>query len=111
GRPSIPFSNPWGGKAGTRGEVPIGGHASVLSVQAPLPTDAANTAPLAPSLRQTSGGRAENIEVASLRYLGPFQRLYLLFEQAEELILVDQHAASERILYERLLAQVSTHEV
>jgi DNA mismatch repair protein MutL len=37
--------------------------------------------------------------------------LYLLFEQDDELVLVDQHAASERVLYERLLAQVATHGV
>ncbi len=46
-----------------------------------------------------------------MRYLGQFQKLYLLFEQGEELLLVDQHAAAERVLYERLLAQVSTHNV
>src|SRR5207302_6563967 len=55
--------------------------------------------------------RGEMIEVASLRYLGQFQKLYLLFEQGEELMLIDQHAAAERVLYERLLAQVSTRNV
>ena len=50
-------------------------------------------------------------EWAQMRYLGQFQRVYLLFELGEELILVDQHAAAERVLYERLLAQVSTRQV
>jgi DNA mismatch repair protein MutL len=49
--------------------------------------------------------------LSNLRYLGQFQKLYLLFEQGEELILVDQHAADERVLYERLLAQASTRQV
>jgi len=48
---------------------------------------------------------------ADLHYMGQFQKLYLLFERGEELILVDQHAAAERVLYERLLAQVSTQNV
>ena len=36
---------------------------------------------------------------SNLQYLGQFQKVYLLFEQGEELILVDQHAAAERVLY------------
>lgn len=44
-----------------------------------------------------------------IKFLGQFQKLYLLLEQGEELVMVDQHAAAERVLYERLLAQASTH--
>ncbi len=50
-------------------------------------------------------------EFTQLRYLGQFQKLYLLFEQGEELILIDQHAACERVLYERILAQVTSGHV
>jgi DNA mismatch repair protein MutL len=35
-----------------------------------------------------------------LRYLGSFRELYLLAESGDELYVVDQHAAHERILYE-----------
>ncbi len=45
---------------------------------------------------------------STLKYLGQYQKVYLLFEQGKDLLFVDQHAASERILYERLLTQVST---
>lgn len=38
----------------------------------------------------------------SLRYLGSFRELYLLAESGDELYMVDQHAAHERILYEEL---------
>jgi DNA mismatch repair protein MutL len=37
-----------------------------------------------------------------LRYLGAFRELYLLAESEDQLWLVDQHAAHERILYEEL---------
>jgi DNA mismatch repair protein MutL len=47
------------------------------------------------------------IEWAQMRYLGQFQKVYLLFELGEELILVDQHAAAERVLYEKIMTQVS----
>ena len=39
------------------------------------------------------------------RYVGEVFRTYILVEQDEELILIDKHAAHERINFERLLAQ------
>lgn len=36
-------------------------------------------------------------------YLGQFGELYLLFKTGEELLIIDQHAAHERILYEEAL--------
>jgi DNA mismatch repair protein MutL len=41
---------------------------------------------------------------SSLRYIGQFSQMYLIFEYQDRLILLDQHAAHERINYERLLA-------
>jgi DNA mismatch repair protein MutL len=62
--------------------------AAVMELQAPLAY-----------AEQTS-----QVSFADLHYLGQFHKLYLLFEEGEELVLMDQHAASERVLYERLLA-------
>lgn len=45
------------------------------------------------------------------RYLGQLFRTYLLLEGDGELILVDQHAAHERITYERLKAALGGGEV
>jgi DNA mismatch repair protein MutL len=50
---------------------------------------------------------AAEFSVEGIRYLGQFQRLYLLLERVHELIIVDQHAAAERVHYERLLKQVT----
>ncbi len=48
----------------------------------------------------------EGVEPApAFRYIGELFRTYLLVEQENELILIDKHAAHERINFERLLAQ------
>ena len=48
----------------------------------------------------------EGVEAApAFRWIGELFRTYLLVEQGEELILIDKHAAHERINFERLLAQ------
>ena len=40
------------------------------------------------------------------RYLGQIERAYLLFEAAGGLFMLDQHAAAERILFEKLMAEI-----
>ena len=48
----------------------------------------------------------EGMEKApAFRYIGEAFRTYILVEQGDELILIDKHAAHERINFERLLAQ------
>ncbi len=45
------------------------------------------------------------------RYLGQLQRSYLLFENPQGLILVDQHAAQERVLFEQYLESFEKREI
>jgi DNA mismatch repair protein MutL len=42
------------------------------------------------------------VRFSSLRYVGPALGTYLLFEREGGLVVLDQHAAHERVLYERL---------
>jgi DNA mismatch repair protein MutL len=42
---------------------------------------------------------------APMQLLGQFQKVYVLAEQGEDLLLIDQHAAAERVMYERLLKE------
>lgn len=47
-------------------------------------------------------GQGGDIRVGPLVYLGQIDRTYLLLRQGESLLVLDQHAAHERILVERL---------
>lgn len=59
-----------------------------------------------------AGGSAEGrIDFGSMRLLGQLQARYLVLEAESGLLLVDQHAAHERILYERLRGAWLEHKV
>lgn len=48
---------------------------------------------------------------AQYSIVGQFKKTYIIIEQENELIMVDQHAAHERIIYERLLLQPESPSV
>jgi DNA mismatch repair protein MutL len=47
--------------------------------------------------------------VSSLRLIGRLDDLYLLFQSNSDLLVVDQHTAHERVLYEETLARMDAH--
>ncbi|MRR15919.1 MAG: hypothetical protein EG826_05625, partial [Deltaproteobacteria bacterium] len=59
-------------------------------------------APADNALRIEDGSPGEPVTFANRSYLGQFAGTYLVFGGAEGLMLVDQHAAHERIILERL---------
>ncbi len=48
---------------------------------------------------------ANPAEISQLRVLGAIANLFLIAEGSEGLVLIDQHAAHERVLYEKVLKQ------
>lgn len=49
--------------------------------------------------------------LAGASYAGAFLKKYLLFETPESLLIIDQHAAHERITYEKLMAQIERGKI
>lgn len=60
------------------------------------------------------GSVAENIlfeEPSRLRVIGQFNQAFIICEEGEELVLIDQHAAHERLGFEMLKAQLAKGKV
>lgn len=82
-------------------------------------TDVAPAAPVfraQPAAAAPSDSSAHSVSEAeggffsSLRYLGQYRNGYLLCQDGEDLILIDQHAAHERIRFEKLRADFQRGE-
>ncbi len=74
-----------------------------------LPTEAADPAAGPATAGAATTGPAPLLQVP-LRLIGVVGRLYVLFESDRGLVLMDQHAAHERILYEQLLRRLEHGE-
>ncbi|HET8688038.1 MAG TPA: DNA mismatch repair endonuclease MutL, partial [Methanosarcina sp.] len=53
--------------------------------------------------RQKPKQKSNSDSLENLRVIGQVSKLYILAEKGEDLVLIDQHAAHERILYEQVL--------
>ena len=81
----------------------------------PIPSNAPHPAPGEPgnsvslSTRNTETDHPDLSE--GVRLVGRFSDLYLLLQAGEDLYIVDQHTAHERVLYEQTLKQVESQTV
>lgn len=50
-------------------------------------------------------------KLKAAKYIGPFMKKYLIFESGQSLLLIDQHAAQERVTFEKLLSQISSKKL
>ncbi|MBI2909172.1 MAG: DNA mismatch repair endonuclease MutL [Chloroflexi bacterium] len=67
--------------------------------------------PVQPSLLGPSGAPAPRPALPILRVVGQVANTYIIAEGPDGMYLVDQHAAHERVLFERLKAQAAKREV
>jgi len=83
---------------------------SALPLQNPPP--ATPSKPVETSVApSTSSIKSSKSEIQNFKILGVLGKLYVLMENAEGLVLVDQHAAHERILFEQLRRRMETQDV
>jgi len=66
----------------------------------------------APAVKQPAWPRPKEEESRpwfdeNVRYLGQIERAYLVFESEGGILLLDQHAAQERVLFERYLSEIT----
>lgn len=66
--------------------------------QSPPPVDISYSRPAPPE----SGPQSPGIQSQGIQYLGQVESTYLVLKQGDQLLLLDQHAAHERVLFEKL---------
>ncbi len=60
---------------------------------------------------QEKRARQEKVDVRSLEFKGELFHTYLFYEAGDEAYIIDQHAAHERILYDKLQERLSSRSV
>ncbi len=80
----------------TGGDRPVGG---------PVPTAPVQTQ-LTPVAHDPGAGR-----FSSMKYIGQARGMFLLLEDDRDLVVIDQHAAHERVTYERLKSQLASGRI
>ena len=104
---TMPFSMPAG--------KPVTGttdaHAGTLETREPASIASEQAAPEIEAVPRRQNPPDQDESIASLTLIGQLFDLYLLCERGERLLVIDQHAAHERILYGRLVNTYLEREI
>ena len=99
-RPMQPRSMPFPTVQDGPAAITTASHARPLQTGEPVSAGPEQAAPVLPRRQETS---LPDESVSGLTLIGQLFDLYLLCERGERLLVIDQHAAHERILYGRLV--------
>jgi DNA mismatch repair protein MutL len=97
--------------AATLQMAPAAGVSQSVQDRAPARNGAVPMPDAAPSVSASLAPAVKPAPAGQFKILGVLGRLYVLMENAGGLVLVDQHAAHERILFEELRRRLEAHEV
>ncbi|HUQ19619.1 MAG TPA: DNA mismatch repair endonuclease MutL, partial [Gemmatimonadaceae bacterium] len=101
---SAMVGNQFGNRYFPPSQVPAGGGESV-AILSPAPAD------VEPLFEETGAAPREHVEPQSYQEipaLFQFRRTYIAFEHDDGLVLIDQHSAHERILYEQFMKSLES---
>ena len=76
-----------------------------------IPTKTVEEVKLVETYEKQSIVNPKRFIFSDLVYIGQFHKTYLLFEHLDELFLIDQHAAAERINYEKIVKAFSNPDL
>lgn len=62
-------------------------------------------------LLERENAKQQRVDVSSLRFKGELFRTYLFYESGDDAYIVDQHAAHERLIYDRLRAKLANRTI
>ena len=90
---------------------PAGASPAEAADKTAQPADQAETVYPLPGQTQLPDQSAPGWFVGPYHYLGQLHKSYLLFENPQGLVVIDQHAAQERVLFEHYLAAFDARQV
>jgi DNA mismatch repair protein MutL len=83
---------------------------AVVSTPRPDPAHAGNPATLTTLAPPQAGREIDGPRLPALEYVGQLLRAYLVAEAPAAVVLVDQHAAHERVLFDAILHRLERHQ-